>query len=99
MKFYGTFGLAELGPGKNGEAKVDHVGVKQIEFAAEFKPVLRSKLTGPLQQLMEHSLIQFSRLLFLDPDQGGSGTRLEDNLWQEHQIHVEENFQLFAARL
>jgi len=70
MNFYSSLSLAELGPGKHRQAEVDHRGVKHIELAAELESKFGSKLPGFMQQLVEHSIIQFGQLLIIYSCQG-----------------------------
>jgi len=65
--FNGAFGLAELGPGKDGKAEINNRGIKQVELAVELEPMLGGKLTATLQQLVKDSFIKSGRLFFINP--------------------------------
>ena len=43
MQFDGSLFLPEFGPGKGGKTKIDHRGVKQVQFASEGESVLRGR--------------------------------------------------------
>ena len=64
--FYGPFGLAELGPGKDGKAEINNGGIKQVEFAVELEAMLGCKLAAALQQLVKDDFIKCGRLFFIN---------------------------------
>jgi len=66
MYFNSAFGLAELGPGEHGEAKINNRGIKQVKLTVELEPMLGGKLTAALQQLVKYSFIKSGRLFFID---------------------------------
>jgi len=82
VDLYGTFGLAELGPGKYGKAKLNKHGVEQIDLAAEFEPMLGSKLLDLPQQFMKYRLVEFGRLPFVHPSQRGTGAWIDGQVVQ-----------------
>ena len=71
MYFNSAFGLAELGPGAHGEAKINNRGIKQVKLTVELEPMFGSKLAATLQQFIENGLIQDCRLFFINPGQCG----------------------------
>ena len=76
MQFDGPLFLPEFGPGKGGEAKIDHRGIKQVELAFERETVFRRYQLAPVQQPSKQDLIEGSRLFGVDPSQGCFGGAL-----------------------
>lgn len=70
MQFDCSLFLPEFGPGKGGEAKINHCGIKQVELAFERESVFGRYQMTPVQQPGEQCLIEGSRLFCVDPSQG-----------------------------
>ena len=76
MQFDDSLFLPEFGPGKGGEAKIDHRGIKQVELAFERESVFGRYQLAPVQQPGEQGLIEGGRFFGVDPSQGCLGGAL-----------------------
>ena len=70
MQFDGSLFLPEFGPGKGGETKIDHRGIKQVELAFEREAVFGCYQLAPVQQPGKQALIEGDWLLGIDASQG-----------------------------
>ena len=66
MEFDGSFGGAEISPGKDRQAQVDRRGIQRIQWMVETKMMTVSHPLATLQQLSKERLVQRLGLVFVD---------------------------------